>query len=80
MKRDSAKREATVGSDSKPIHHNLFQLASFVLSLPYAMLSPERIFSLMTLTGRGDGNRMSVSLVSAELQVFTNYGLHYRDF
>ena len=23
---------------------------------------------------------MSVSLVSAELQVFTNYGLHYRDF
>ena len=34
----------------------------------------------MTAKWRGDRNRMSVSLVSAELQVFTNYGLHRRDF
>jgi hypothetical protein len=29
---------------------------------------------------RGDRNRMSVSLVKAELQVFTNYELPCRDF
>ena len=34
----------------------------------------------MTSTWQTDRNRMSVSLVSAEFQVFTNYGLDCRDF
>ena len=34
----------------------------------------------MTVKWRSDRNRMSVPLVSAELQFFTNYGLDCRDF
>ena len=58
-------------SNSEPINPNLFQLTSFVLSLPASNAFPERIFSLMASKWRTDRNRMSVSLVSAELQVFT---------
>lgn len=59
---------------------NLFQLVSFVLSIPASNAFPERIFSLMNAKWRSDRNRMSVSLVEAELQVFTNYDLLCRDF
>ena len=57
-------------SESNP---NLFQLVSFVLSVPANNAFHERIFSLMNSKWRSDRNRMSVSLVKAELQVFTNY-------
>lgn len=64
-------------SESNP---NLFQLVSFVLSVPASNAFPERIFSLMNSKWRSDRNRMSVSLVKAELQVFTNYNFDCRDF
>jgi hypothetical protein len=67
-------------ANSEPINPNLSQLASFVVSLPASSAFPGRIFSLMASKWRTDRNRMSVSLVSAELQVFTNYGLDCRDF
>ena len=52
---------------------NLFQLVSYVMSIPGSNALPERIFSLMNAKWRSDRNRMTVNLVKAELQVFANY-------
>jgi hypothetical protein len=59
---------------------NLFQLVSYVLSVPASNAFPERIFSLMNSKWQRDKNRMSVALVKAELLVFTNYDLDCREF
>lgn len=59
---------------------NLFQLVSFVLSVPASNAFPERTFSVMNSKWRSDRNRLSVSTVAAELQVFTNYDVDCRDF
>lgn len=59
---------------------NLFLLISFVLSIPASNAFPERVFSLMNAKWRADRNKMTVGLVKAELQVFTNYNVDCRSF
>jgi hypothetical protein len=49
---------------------NLFAVVSCMLSLPASNASPERISTLMNAKWREDRNRMTVSLVKSELQVF----------
>lgn len=59
---------------------NMFQLVSYTLSIPASNAFPERIFSLMNAKCRPDRNRMSVSLIKSELQVFTNFDLKCSEF
>jgi hypothetical protein len=46
---------------------------SFLLSIPGSNAFFERTFSLMNAKWRDDRNRMSMVLVTAELQVYRNY-------
>ena len=71
----SVKYVLDVGSDSKPINQNLFQLALFVLSLPASNAFPERIFSLMTSKWRSDRNRKSVSWIMHNFKFLLTMGL-----
>jgi len=58
----------------------LFQFVSFVLSVPSSNAFPERIFSLMNAKCRQERNRMAVSLIKSELQVYTNYTFSCHEF
>ena len=68
-----------IDSNSEPIYPNLFQLASFVHSLPSSIAFAERIFSLMASKWQTDRNQMSMSLVSAALPSFYQLWYDCRD-
>jgi len=67
-------------SQGRDVPPNLFQLVSFVLTIPDSNDFPDRVFSLMNAKWSTAKNRMTVGLVKAELQVFVNYNLDCRAF
>ena len=52
------------------VPRNIFQVVSAALSIPGSNAFPERTFSLMNAKWREDGNRASVRLIKAELQIY----------
>uniref|UniRef100_A0A8C4Y930 HAT C-terminal dimerisation domain-containing protein n=2 Tax=Gopherus TaxID=38771 RepID=A0A8C4Y930_9SAUR len=58
----------------------MFKLVSFTLSIPVSNAYCERVFSLMTQLWSKERNRLSESVVKAELQVQLNYSMSCTDF
>uniref|UniRef100_H3AQE5 HAT C-terminal dimerisation domain-containing protein n=1 Tax=Latimeria chalumnae TaxID=7897 RepID=H3AQE5_LATCH len=59
---------------------NLFQIVSFVLSIPGSNAFVERIFSFMGNKWSDEQNRCSVDLIKSKLQICINFQLSCKDF
>ncbi|KAK1877694.1 30S ribosomal protein S12 [Dissostichus eleginoides] len=59
---------------------NLFQIVSFVLSVPGSNAFVERIFSLMANKWSDARNRCSTDLIKTELQISVNMNMPCKDF
>ena len=69
----------TKSKDTNPCPE-LKKMVTFVLSIPVSNASCERVFSMMEQVWSKERNRMSISLVKAELQILTNFDFSCKNF
>lgn len=77
---EKACQDAQISTSEKPNLTNLFQIVSFVLSVPGLNAFVERIFSHMANKWSDTRNRCSTQLIKSELQISVNMDMPCNDF
>lgn len=67
-------------SGTKENFKNIFQLVSYVLSIPPSNAYVEKVFSIMNQKWSKERNRCKVELIKSELQISLNFEEHCSDF